>query len=258
MKLGVTLESLGLPVRRGLAEARRLGLTGVQFDAAGDLAPDRLTDTGKRELRHLLRSDGLELTALGCPLRHGLDEPANLQPRIDRVRQVMALSFDLGARVTIVQAGRVPDDPAEPRAEILRESLLALGQFGDRTGTTLALATGLESGATLKAFLDRFDTGGLGVNYDPGNLLMNGFDPVENLAPLKDRILHVHAKDARRVNVSRTVEVPVGHGDVDWMQFLGTLEAFEYRGWVAIECQSGEDRLADVTAGVAFLRRLIR
>src|SRR5207245_9229522 len=111
MKLGVTLESLGLPVRRGLAEARRLGLTGVQIDAAGDLAPDRLTDTGKRELRYLLRSNGLELTALGCPLRHGLDEGTNLQPRIDRVRQVMALSFDLGARVTIVQAGQIPDDP---------------------------------------------------------------------------------------------------------------------------------------------------
>ena len=37
MKLGVTLESLGLPFRRGLAEARRLGLAGVQVDAAGAL-----------------------------------------------------------------------------------------------------------------------------------------------------------------------------------------------------------------------------
>ena len=27
---------------------------------------------------------------------------------------------------------------------------------------------------------------------------MNGFDPVENLTPLKDRIVHTHAKDARR------------------------------------------------------------
>ena len=150
MKLGVTLESLGLPIRRGLIEARRLGLTGLQLDAVGELAPDKLTDTGKRELRHLLRSSGLELTALNCPLRRGLDEPANLQPRIDRIRQVMALSFELVARVVIVQAGGVPasgsspDDPAEPRAALLRESLLALGQFGDRTGTTLALETGLE------------------------------------------------------------------------------------------------------------------
>jgi L-ribulose-5-phosphate 3-epimerase len=259
MKLGVTLESLGLPIRQGLAEARRLGLAGVQFDAAGDLAPDRLTDTGKRELRRLLRTNGVELTALGCPLRHGLDEFANIQQRIDRVRQVLALSFDLGARIAIVPAGQVPEDPAEPRAAILRESLLALGQFGDRTGTMLALETGLESGATLKAFLDALDTGGLGVNFDPANLLVNGFDPEENLGPLKDRIVHVHAKDARRVRVSRTAaEVPLGHGDIDWMQLLGTLAAFEYRGWVVIERESGQDRLADVAAGVTFLRRLVR
>src|SRR3954454_21934190 len=110
MKLGVTLESLGLPTRRALQEAQRLGLAGVQVDAVGDLAPDRLSDTGRRAFRHLLRSHGLELTALGCSLRHGLDEPANLQPRIDRIRQVLTLSFELGARVVIVQAGRVPDD----------------------------------------------------------------------------------------------------------------------------------------------------
>jgi sugar phosphate isomerase/epimerase len=257
MKLGVTLESFGLPIRRGLAEARRLGLTGVQMAAAGELMPDRLADTGKRELRHLLRSNGLELTALACPLRHGLNELANLQQRIDRVRQVMALSFDLGARIVVVQAGQIHDDEAEPSVAVMRESLLALGQFGDRTGTTLALETGLESGATLRAFLDKLDTGGLGVNYDPGSLLMNGFNPVDNLAPLKDRIVHVHARDARRVNVSRTVEVPIGHGDVDWMQFLGTLCAFEYRDWVVIDCESGQDRLADVAAGATFLRRLV-
>jgi L-ribulose-5-phosphate 3-epimerase len=258
MKLGVTLESLGLPFRRGLSEARRLGLAGVQVDAAGELAPDRLTDTGKRELKHLLGSHGLELTALGCPLRHGLDEPTNLQPRIDRVRQVMALSFELGARVVIVQAGRLPEDAADPRTTLLTESLSALGRYGDRVGATLALETGLESGATMRTFLDRFDTGGLGVNYDPANLLTNGFDPVENLSPLKDRIVHTHAKDARRRGTSRAAaEVPIGHGDVDWMAYLGTLAALEYRGWVVIERETGSDRLADVAAGVTFLRRLI-
>ncbi|HEX4591909.1 MAG TPA: sugar phosphate isomerase/epimerase family protein [Gemmataceae bacterium] len=258
MKLGVTLESLGLPFRRGLAEVRRLGLAGIQVDAVGELSPDRLTDTGKRELRHLLRSNGLELTALGCPLRHGLDEPENLQPRIDRVRQVMSLSFELGARITIVQAGRISDAADDPRMPFLRESLLALGQHGDRTGATLALETGLESGESLKTFFDTLDTGGLGVNYDPANLLMNGFDPVENLAPLKDRIVHTHAKDARRARVSRAaMEAPLGGGDIDWMQYLGTLGALEYRGWVVIERETGTDRIADVAAGVAFLRRLV-
>lgn len=258
MKLGIRLESLGMPVRKGLAEAERLGVTGVQVDAAGELTPDRLTATGRREFRLLLRGHGLELTALGCPLRHGFDTAENLQPRIDHVRKVMALAFELGARVVVVEAGRIPDKPDDPRAGLLTESLLALGQHGDRVGTTLALETGAESGATMRHFLDRLDTGGLGANYDPANLLMNGFDPLADLTALSGRIVHAHAKDARRGGASRSAqEVPLGHGDIDWLQVVGTLSAQDYRGWLTVERESGANRPADVAAGVAFLRRLV-
>jgi sugar phosphate isomerase/epimerase len=258
MKLGVRLESLGLPVRQALLEAQRLGVTGVQADAVGDLAPDRLSETGRREFRHLLRSHGLELTALGCPLRHGLDTPVNLQPRIDHVRKVMSLSFDLGARVAIVEAGRITEQPDDPRSAVLTEALLALGHHGDRVGAVLAVETGLEPGATLLQFLDRLDTGGLGVNYDPANLLMNGFDPIAELSPLLGKVAHAHAKDARAGGASRSaLEVPLGHGDIDWMRVVGTLGAAEYRGWLVVERESGATRAADVAAGVAFLRRLL-
>src|SRR5215510_8458157 len=109
LKIGVRLESLGLPLRRALAEASRLGVAGVQVDAAGDLAPDRLSQTGRREFRNLLRAHNLELTALGCPLRRGLDAVENQEGRIEHVRKVLSLSFDLGPRVAVVQAGRAPD-----------------------------------------------------------------------------------------------------------------------------------------------------
>src|SRR5262245_42299990 len=126
MKPGIRLESLGLPLRRALAEAARLGVTGVQVDALGDLSPHNLTQTGRRELRNLLRAHNLELTALGCPLRHGLDTPENLQPRIEHVRKVLTLSFELGPRVVIVQAGRIPAEPTVLGAALLQESMLAL------------------------------------------------------------------------------------------------------------------------------------
>jgi sugar phosphate isomerase/epimerase len=51
--------------------------------------------------------------------------------------------------------------------------------------------------------------------------------------------------------------VPLGHGDIDWLEYLGVLEEIEYRGWLTVERESGEKRVADVAAGVAFLRRLV-
>src|SRR5262249_44830569 len=101
LKIGVRLESLGLPLRRALTEVGRLGVAGVQLDAAGDLSPNNLSQSGRRELRHLLRSHNLELAALGCPLRRGLDVAEDQQPRLEHVQRVMSLAFDLGARVTI-------------------------------------------------------------------------------------------------------------------------------------------------------------
>src|SRR5260221_12207013 len=89
MKIGICLESLGLPLKRALHEAARLGVAGVQMDAVGDLAPERLGQTGRREFRTRLRSLNLELTAVGCPLRRGLDVAEDLQPRLEQVRKVM-------------------------------------------------------------------------------------------------------------------------------------------------------------------------
>jgi sugar phosphate isomerase/epimerase len=258
LTIGVRLESLGLPLRQALAEASRLAVAGVQVDAAGDLAPNSLSQTGRREFRHLLRSHSLELTALGCPLRHGLDTAENQQPRIEHVKQVMALGFDLGPRRVIVEAGQVPDEKDAERTRLMTEALAELGRHGDRTGTVLALETGLESGEVLARFLDRFDTGGLGVNLDPANLLAHGFAPFEAVRALNRRIVHVHARDARRGGTSRAAqEVPLGAGDIDWLEFLGVLEEVEYRGWLVVERESGDRRAADVAAGVAFLRRLV-
>ncbi len=122
----------------------------------------------------------------------------------------------------------------------------------------MALETGLESGAALAAYLRRFDTGALAANFNPANLLLHGFDPYESARALQGLVRHAHARDARRASASRAAqEVPLGHGDIDWMQLLAVLEEIEYRGWLTVERDSGENRLADVAAGVALLRRIL-
>jgi sugar phosphate isomerase/epimerase len=258
LRIGLSLSSLGLPLRRSLDEARRLGAAGVEVEATGDVSPNNLSATGRREFRHLLKSHGLELAALKCPLRRGFDAPDHLQARIEHVQKVMTHSYELGTPVVIVQAGRLPEKDDDPRAPFLVESLNALGRHGDRIGAVLALETGLESGLTMAKFLARFDSGGIGVNFDPANLLMNGFDVYESARALHGHIVHSHARDARSAPASRSVQdVPLGQGDIDWLYLLGVYEEIGYQGWLTIEREGGTNRLADVAAGVKFLRRLV-
>jgi L-ribulose-5-phosphate 3-epimerase len=256
-KIGLCLKSLGLPFRRALREAQKLAVGGVELDAVGDFAPRTLSQTGRRELRHLLRSHNLELTAVGCPLRRGLDAIENQQQRIDHVREVLTLAFDLGPRLVALHAGKLPNNEEDPRGPRMQEALTALGQHGDRVGSILALATGLDSGGAVAAYLERFDTGSLAACLNPGNLLIGGHNPRDSARALAKRLAYVHATDARLTSAPGGArQVPLGHGDVDWLELLATLEEIDYKGWLVIERESGPDSLAEVTAGVGLLRRL--
>lgn len=272
LKVGLRLECLGLPFRKALDEAARLGVGGVQFDASGELAPSRLSDSGRRELKTLLRMRGLELAALGCPLRYGLDEAQNQHQRVDTVRDVMTLAYELGPRTVVVQAGQVPESATkgvsqpdtesksedDPRARLMRDALATLGQHGDHVGTTLALDTGLESGECLRSYLNGLNCGSLRANLSPGNLWTHGFNPYAATRELKGLIAHVHATDARRSGTSRAArQTALGAGDIDWMTFLETLVEVEYRGWIVVTRDEGERKAADTVAGLVFLKRLL-
>jgi L-ribulose-5-phosphate 3-epimerase len=258
MKIGVCLESLGLPLRQALQRSASMGVKGVQFDAVGDRSPKQLTDTGRRELRTLLRNHDVEITALNCPLRYGIDTIENQDARLEHIRQVMALAFELGPRLVIVPFPKISTDADSRRASALRAALLDLGRYGDRIGSSIALEIGFDAAKTIRDYLGAFECGSLGVHYDPVNMLLHDRDPVKNLLPLQGKILHTQARDARLASVNQTAaEVPVGAGDIEWMGYFGTLTAIDYRGWVVVKRDIGDNRLADVEAGVKFLRRVV-
>jgi sugar phosphate isomerase/epimerase len=248
-----------MPLRRSLPDLRKLGVAGVELEAVGDLAPAQLSDTGRRELRHLLRSHDLELSALACPLRRGLAVSENQEARVDYLRQALSMSWDLGAKIVVIEPGPIRYDDPDPRKVMLEEALTALGRHGDHVGATLALETGLEAGEALATFLDGFSTGGLGANLNPGNLLIHGHDPYAAARSLRHRVVHVHAKDARLASASGSAQdVALGHGDIDWLQMIATLEEIEYRGFVTIERVPGANPLAEAKAAVEFLQRFLR
>lgn len=253
IKLGICQKSLGLPFRRSLPAAQKIGVAAIELEATGELTPQSLTQTGRREITHLLRSHDLALSAVSCPLRRGLDIAENLEPRLEHIRNTMALAFDLGPRLVIIPVGKIPPKEDDPAFLLLKEALLDLGRHGDRTGVMVALDSGVDSPATLVSFLDRLDVGSLGVNFNPANLVLAGHNPHDAVKSLNRRLIHAHAQDARRISPDRMATVPLGHGDLDWLQLLADFEEVGYRGFLTV---LGADR-AEMAAGVAFLRRFV-
>ena len=88
-----------------------------------------------------------------------------------------------------------------------------------------------------------------GLNYDPSHFVWQQVDYLAPLAEFRDRIFHVHAKDARidraaldqhgvlaYPNLWHTPKIP-GLGDVRWGPFFGALSDAGYSGHVAIEVE---------------------
>ncbi len=113
--LGLRLDASGA-VRDQIYQAARLGARGVVLDATGDLSPHRLGETGRRELRQLLRTTELALVALSLPTRRPFDTADQLEERLRRASAAFALAYDLGTKLVLVRAGAVPPTEDAPGA----------------------------------------------------------------------------------------------------------------------------------------------
>jgi len=110
-----------------------------------------------------------------------------------------------------------------------------------------------------------------GLNFDPSHLIWQQIDYIAPLAEFKDRIFHIHAKDARIDRAAldqhgvlsypklwHTPKIP-GLGDVRWGAFFGALSDAGYRGHIAIEVEdrafesSLESRLDALHIGRRYL-----
>lgn len=100
--------------------------------------------------------------------------------------------------------------------------------------------------------LELYDSPWLRVNFDTGNSYLAGEDPYEFLEAVKEKVVHVHAKDitvtqseAERGKVVGTaVGCACGSGVIDWSRVVAILRTVDYRGALSVECGT-EPQAAD-------------
>jgi sugar phosphate isomerase/epimerase len=257
VKIAVQLASLRMPLRKALVAAARLGASGVEIDARGEIRPQELTQTGLRDLRRILEDLNLRVAAVGFRTRRGYDVASEIERRVAATKAAMKFAAELRAPVVINQVGHVPSEPQGPAWNTLLQSLGDLSAYGQHVGVQLAAQTGTEAGADLARLIAALPEGGIGVDFDPGNLIINGFSPLEAVAPLGSRILHVHARDATRdLARGRGLEVPLGRGTADFPALLGALEDHQYRGFFTIAREDSEHAESEIGQAVQYLRNL--
>jgi len=246
--IAIRLETLGLPFREALKVAGKLGADGVEFDAIGDLSPRELSQTGRREIRHLLRQSELRLFALGFPTRHGYDHPDRLEARIEGTSAALQLAYDLGCGIVVNHIGKIPEEESSPQRAAFVEVMRRIAADGERNGALLAVQTMNDLPHDLAAFLASLQVHGIGVNFAPANLVIHGVNLVEAAHQLGKYIVGVHARDVVRSGLATTGVRPIdlGEGEVGWRELLPALSGIEYGGHFTIFREAKRNDFADL------------
>lgn len=253
MKVGIITASLPMELRAALRKAKELGAHGVQLWVANnELDPRNLSKSGREELLRYMYSLDLARSAL-CGDIGGFADPATVDERIARTKEMFDLCIDLHTPILTTHIGRVPEDVSSRAYQDLVDAVREVAEYAAARDCCFATETGPESGESLGAFLRTVNSAGAKVNFDPANLCMAGFDQRNDVRALKDFIVHTHAKDGIK---GKPEEVALGKGDVDFPSYLAELRGIGYGGYLTIERECGPDPVADITEAIRFLKSM--
>jgi L-ribulose-5-phosphate 3-epimerase len=256
--IALELEPLRLVLRRAFAAAAGLGVRGVELCARGELAPGEISRTGLRHLRKLLEDHSLRVVAVRCPVSGGFAVLDQLDRRIAAVKSAMDLAGGLGAAALVASIGPIPPEGDAAARSVLLDALDDLGRHGHRAGAMLAADASGQSGSETASLLSAIPDGLLGIDLDPGRLLVHGHAPQEAVEALGRSILTVHVTDARRRSSAGLPELtPTGGGDADYPALAASLDQRDYRGPFIVRPGATHDPVGEAAAAIRYLRGLL-
>ncbi len=157
-------------------------------------------------------------------------------------------------------AGFIPEDADDPKRAVMIERLRTITDIFENHNIKVAFETGQETATTLLDALTELNRPGIGINFDPANMILYGKgNPTEALPLLASRVHQIHIKDAIPTDTPGEwgTEVPVGNGAVDWQQFATIINEHKIRCNLIIEREAGQERINDIRTAAQLLKRTV-
>ena len=117
--------------------------------------------------------------------------------------------------------------------------------------------------------LDRVDSPRLGVQYDPSNALVGGYDPIRFLEEVLPRVVTMHASDryltpGATIDELRHSDGTIGYSDklrhgetgqglIDYDAIFRILSGARFSGWISVE--DGMNGLEELQRSIGFLKQ---
>ncbi len=241
------------PIAKALAEAKQMGYEGVELTFGAGEFPTNISEAKCRAIRKEARKLGVKIETLAAGVYWGqsLSDPrASVRRKaVNFTKKYLQVAKWVGAKVVLVIPGHVavPWDSSQPvvpyaRAwQLATQSLRQCLPTAKKLGVTIALENVwnwfLADPVAMKTFVDQFKSSRVGVYFDVGNCLINGY-PEHWIEILGRRIKAVHVKNFSRDDCAGTLHGfgdDLLQGDVDFSAVKKALRKIKYTGPLTAE-----------------------
>lgn len=256
--LGVNMEFVrhdDKPFEWGVAKAAELGYDFVEpmvhwgrelLSEAGYFHSVSMLDDPYR-VRRACERTGIGVSALSS--HSPLCKP---EISVEYLKQAVRFAAECGAPIITTDEGPKPDWTSEELDHALMQyTLTEAARVAEPRGIRIGIEPHQQYSKTV-AGLDRIhglvDSPAIGINFDTGNSYLSGEDPGVWLRHVKDRLIHLHAKDisveqseAERGKVTGTpIGCACGDGVIDWKEMIAVAKTCDSDIVFSVECGTVE------------------
>jgi sugar phosphate isomerase/epimerase len=261
-----------------IRQAATLGAEGVEHYDGFFKSFDR---AGVRPVLRALEETGQVSSMLCFSPDFTHPDPQERRRQLERQKAAIDLCVTLGVRHCRTLSGQ--RHPGVSRADGIAYAVEGIRRsldYAGPRGVVLCLENHYKDGAwawpefaqaedVFLEILGRIDAPHFGVQYDPSNATVGGYDPVAFLEKVKHRVVTMHASDrylapGTTLDDLRQADGTLGytdklrHGETgqglnDYDAIFRTLAGVGFAGWVSVE--DGMNGLDELRRSVAFLRQ---
>jgi sugar phosphate isomerase/epimerase len=228
-----------------LANCQKTNVLGVELRTthAHKVEPD-LNDQQRAQVAGRFADTGVTCVGIGSDERFDNPDPAVVRRAVERTKEFVRLSHDIGASGVKVKPDRFwPDVPREKTIEQIGRALNELGQYAAGFGQQIRLEVHGQCSElpTIKAIMDIASDENVAVCWNSNAADLKGDGLEKNFALVRDRF-------GRTCHV-RELNTP----DYPFQDLITLLVRTKYEGWVLLEAAS---KPADRVAALAEQRKL--
>ena len=240
----------------GKAERRYAGVTHID-----------VTDLSKKsieEIQNTLEQNGVSISGLGYYPNPLEDNKKNADRYITHIKKVIDASGQLGLKNVNTFIGRDHKSSVEDNFKRFRKVWPGIIKYAEKRKVKVAIENCpmffsddewpggknlASSPAIWRRMFKEIPSKYFGLNYDPSHLVWQFMDYIKPIYEFKERIFHVHIKDAKlkreKLDDVGILATPLsfhspklpGLGDVDWGRFFSALTDIGYNGAACVEVE---------------------